>query len=148
MNLTTTRRKFLAALGGAVAWPIAVGAQQPAPAVTGVLLGGAADDSAGTLTALREGLRDAGYIEGRNLTVEYRFADNHYERLPSLAAELVRLNVAVIFATGGGGVAPLAAKAATTAIPIVVTGGFDPVQSGLVSSLNRPGGNITGGELR
>ena len=137
------RRAFLSVLGGAAVWPLAAPAQQPTSALIGVLQSGSADDSSQTLTALREGLREGGYVEGRNVVIEYRFAENHYERLQSLAAELVRLKVAVIFASGGG-VAPQAAKAATTTIPIVFQGGFDPVQSGLVSSLNRPGGNITG----
>jgi putative ABC transport system substrate-binding protein len=112
--------------------------------VIGVLDTSTAEGRLPTLTALRDGLRDAGYVEGRNLTIEYRFAENHYERLPALAADLVRRQVTVIFAGGGGGVGPLAAKAATTTIPIVFTTGADPVQAGLVSSLNRPGGNITG----
>jgi putative ABC transport system substrate-binding protein len=96
------------------------------------------------LTALLEGLRDAGYVEGRNLVIEYRFADNHYDRLPALAAELVHLKVDAIWTGGGGGAGALAVKAATTSVPIVFQGGYDPVQVGIVASLNRPGGNITG----
>jgi putative ABC transport system substrate-binding protein len=139
------RRDFITLLGGAaVARPLAVRAQQPALPVIGVLSSrDSAEKNSETFRALYEGLREAGYVEGRNLKIEFRFADNHYERLPSLAAELVRLKVAVIFA-GGGGQAPPAAKAATTTIPIVFTVGSDPVQSGLVPRLNRPGGNITG----
>jgi putative ABC transport system substrate-binding protein len=136
------RREFMAMLGTAAAWPVAARAQQPAAPVIGVLqVGTAADDI--NLPALRDGLRDAGYVEGRNLVIEYRFAENHYDRLPALAADLVRRQVAVIFASGGGLAVP-AAKAATTTIPIVFAGGVDPVQSGFVSSLNRPGGNVTG----
>jgi putative ABC transport system substrate-binding protein len=138
------RREFIKLLGGAAAaWPLAARAQQPLP-VIGVLNAGVPDEIiANTLGAMRQGLRDAGYVEGRNVTIEYRYAENQYDRLPALAADLVRRRVAVIFASGGGR-APPAAKAATTTIPIVFAGGFDPVQSGLVSSLNRPGGNITG----
>jgi putative ABC transport system substrate-binding protein len=112
--------------------------------VIGILSAGpASDKSSENYEALRDGLKNAGFVEGRNIVMEYRFAENRYERLPWLAAELVRLNVAVIFASGGGR-APPAAKAATASIPIVFTGGFDPVESGLVARLNRPGGNITG----
>jgi putative ABC transport system substrate-binding protein len=139
------RRDFITLLSGAAAaWPLVARAQQQAVPVIGVLDTGTAEGRLPTLTALQDGLRDAGYVEGRNLTIEKRFAENHYERLPALAADLVRRRVAVIFAGGGGGVAPLAAKAATTTIPIVFTSGADPVQASLVSNLNRPGGNITG----
>jgi putative ABC transport system substrate-binding protein len=139
------RRDFITLLGGsAMAWPLAARAQQAAVPVLGILqaapLAGGENKN---LAALREGLRDAGYVEGRSLAIEYRSAEGHYERLPSLAQELVRLKVAVIFASGAGLAQP-AAKVATTTIPIVFAGGFDPVQSGLVASLNRPGGNITG----
>jgi putative ABC transport system substrate-binding protein len=139
------RREFIGLAGAAVAtWPLAARAQKAAVPVIGVLSSrDSSDKTNDNYRALYEGLRDAGYIEGRNLKTEFRFADNHYERLPSLAAELVRLKVSVIVASGGGQ-APPAAKAATTTIPIVFTGGFDPVQSGLVPRLNRPGGNITG----
>jgi putative ABC transport system substrate-binding protein len=134
------RRTFVAGLGAAAAWPLAARGQTIP--IIGVLEGGTSD-GAGNLVPLRQGLRDTGYVEGRNLKIEYRFADNHYDRLPGLAADLVRRKVAVIFATGGG-LAPPAAKAATSTIPIVFTGGFDPVLSGLVASLARPGGNVTG----
>jgi putative ABC transport system substrate-binding protein len=98
------RREFIGLLGrAAAAWPAAASAQAPAPAVIGALSSGSADDSSRTLTALLEGLRDAGYVEGRNLVIEYRFADNHYDRLPSLASELVRLGVDAIWTGGGGG---------------------------------------------
>jgi putative ABC transport system substrate-binding protein len=139
------RRDFITLFGGmAATGPLAAQAQQPAVPVIGLLDTGTADGRLASHAALRDGLRDAGYVEGRNLTIEYRFAENHYERLPALAADLVRRRVAVILAGGGGGVGPLAAKAATTTIPIVFTSGADPVQAGLVSNLNRPGGNITG----
>jgi putative ABC transport system substrate-binding protein len=139
------RRDFITLFGGAAAsWPITAQAQQSAVPVIGVLSArDSSERNSENFTALRDGLRDAGYVQDRNVAIEFRFAESHYERLPALAAELVRLNVAVIFASGGGQ-APPAAKAATTTIPIVFTGGFDPVQSGLVSRLNRPSGNITG----
>src|ERR1700722_11732246 len=139
------RREFVALLGGAAAsWPVVARAQKAAMLVIGVLSSrNSAERDTDNFRALAEGLRDAGYVEGRNLKIEFRFAENHYERLPSLAAELVRLKVAVIFA-GGGGQAPPAAKAATATIPIVFTAGSDPVQAGLVPRLSRPGANSPG----
>jgi ABC-type uncharacterized transport system substrate-binding protein len=138
------RRELIAALGSAAAWPVAARAQQRRMPAIGILSAGpASDKTSNNYAALRDGLRNAGFVEGRNFIFEYRFAENRYDRLPSLAADLVRLEVAAIFASGGGR-APPAAKAATASIPIVFAGGFDPVESGLVASLNHPGGNITG----
>jgi putative ABC transport system substrate-binding protein len=137
------RRKFLATLlGGAAAWPLAVRAQQPAMPVIGYLNLGSPESDASRLTGLRRGLNQSGYVEGRNLVIEYRWAGNQADRLPALAAGLVQLRVAVIVSPGP--VPTLAAKAATTSIPIVFGVGADPVQLGLVASLNRPGGNLTG----
>ncbi len=144
MAIGIGRRAFVSALGGAAfSWSFPTSAQQPAMPVVGSLLSGTSDESKIRVDAFRQGLKETGYIEGRSVAIEYRYADNQYGRLPELAAELVRRQVAVIFA-GGGGVAPQAAKAATTTIPIIFTGGLDPVQAGLVASLNRPGGNVTG----
>jgi putative ABC transport system substrate-binding protein len=136
------RRDFLCALGGAAAWPVASGAQQTNP-VIGYLGIDTPDLFAGRVRSFREGLASLGYVEGRNVTIAYRWADGRSDRLPALASELVQAKVDVI-ATPGSVSSALAAKAATRSIPIVFEMGADPVGSGIVASLNRPGGNITG----
>jgi putative ABC transport system substrate-binding protein len=142
MAIHIRRRQFIVTLGSVSAWPFAVRAQQPAMTAIGYLNLGSPESDVPRLTGLRRGLNQTGYIEGRNLVIEYRWAGNQADRLPALATDLVQLRVAVIVSAGL--VATLAAKATATSIPILFVVGADPVQLGLVASLNLPGGNLTG----
>ena len=137
------RRDFIKGITVSTAWPLAARAQQPAMPVVGFLSGSSLKSVSKEITAFQDGLQEAGFVDGRNVGIEYRWAEQHYDRLPALANELVALRVAVIAATGGTA-SILAAKAATSTIPIVFVTGGDPVQQRIVASLNQPGGNATG----
>ena len=137
------RREFVSLLGGSAAWPLVVRAQQPSMPVIGYLSGWSSSDAPEYLTYFRRGLAETGYTEGRNVAFEFRFAEGHFERIPELVADLVRRQVSVI-AIPNTTASAVAAKAATQTIPIVFSLGSNPVEVGLVQSLNHPGGNVTG----
>jgi putative ABC transport system substrate-binding protein len=136
------RRDFIAGLGSVAAWPVVAQGQQPALPVIGYLGAQSADDDKNATVPFLQGLKEAGYVEGQNVAIEYRWAENQYDRLPALATDLIRRHVAAILASGTP--ATLATRAATTTIPIIFVSGADPVALGLVASLNRPGANLTG----
>ena len=137
------RRQFLLLFGAAAAWPSVVRAQQPATPIIGFMSGRSPDDSSHLVAAFHRGLGEAGFIEGKNVTIEYRWALGQYDRLPALAAELVKRPVTILVAVGGD-VSAVAAKKATSTIPVVFGMGGDPIKAGLVDTLGRPGGNATG----
>jgi ABC-type uncharacterized transport system substrate-binding protein len=146
MALKIGRRRFISGLGGAtVVWPLAARAQQPALPVVGFISGSTAAERVALLTAFRQGLNEIGYVEGQNVTIEYRYAEGQYDRMPALLADLVQRQVTVIFA--GDAPSALAARAATTTIPVIFNSGIDALQIGLVASLSRPTANLTGVNL-